>query len=255
MSVAGKYVYCITAAQPDGEQVRKTGIDGADVYSLCFNGLAAVVSDTPAKKYPVAREHLILHEAVVEEIMKNRAVLPVRFCTIADDEQMVMKILAREHDRFIDLLREIDGKVELGLKAVFKEGAIYRDIVADYDEIRIKKEEIEKNTDVYGRQKLMEIGAMIENALEQEKTRFKEHILKSLEPFSVKFKVNKTYGERMIINASFLVDKAKENLVDLRVNELNDRYGTKITFKYVGPLPPFNFVTVTIATGGYATCF
>lgn len=251
MSAAGKYIYCITTAQPDPERGGKTGIDGGEVYTICSHGLAAVVSDTPVKKYPVAREYLVLHETVIEETMKKHTVLPVRFCAIAEDENMVRKILAKEHDRFIDLLREIDGKVELGLKAVFKEGAIYSDILAAYDEIRIKKEELEKNPGVCARPRLMEIGAMIENALEKEKARHKEHILKSLEPFSVKFKVNNTYGERMIINASFLVDKAKEILVDLKVNDLNDQYGAKITFKYVGPLPPFNFVTVTIATGGY----
>ena len=75
-------------------------------------------------------------------MMKTHTVLPVRFCTIAEDENKVKKILEKEHDRFLGLLKDMEGKKELGLKAVFKEDAIYRDILTDYHEIRKEKEKI-----------------------------------------------------------------------------------------------------------------
>jgi len=67
-------------------------------------------------------------------------------------------------------------------------------------------------------------------------------------------KTNNTYGERMIINASFLVEKTKEGSFDQKVNELADQYADKIILKYVGTLPPFNFVNIEINTGDYK-CF
>jgi hypothetical protein len=55
----------------------------------------------------------------------------------------------------------------------------------------------------------------------------------------------------MIINAAFLVEKAFEASFDQKVNELADQYADKMTLKYVGTLPPFNFVNIEINTGDY----
>lgn len=254
MVMEGKYIYCIIGGKGKVEQFGPLGIGGRgdELYTICFDDIAAVVSNSPIKKYSVARENLIPHECAIEEVMKTHMVLPVRFCTIAEDENKVRKILEKEHDRFSGLLRDMEGKKELGLKAVFKEGAIYKDILSDYDEIRMEKEKIVKEPrSAHTHQKLMQIGKMVEAGLEEEKAKCKETILSSLEPLALEVKTNHTYGERMIMNAAFLVEKTKEAAFDQKVNEFADKYGDKITFKYVGTLPPFNFVNIEINTGDY----
>jgi hypothetical protein len=254
MQGEGKYIYCITETKGQLKQFGPIGIGGRgdELYTICFRDIAAVVSDSPIKKYSVSRENLIPHECAIEEVMKTRTVLPVRFCTIAEDESKVKKILEKEHDRFLGLLKDMEGKKELGLKAVFKEGSIYKDILADYHEIRMEKEKIAKeprSANAY--QKLMQIGSMVEAALIEEKAKWKEDILNRLAPLALEVKTNFTYGERMIINAAFLVEKAFEASFDQKVNELADQYADKMTLKYVGTLPPFNFVNVEINTGDY----
>jgi hypothetical protein len=97
----------------------------------------------------------------------------------------------------------------------------------------------------------MQIGKMVEAALEEEKAKWKEDILSGLVPLALEVKTNNTYGERMILNAAFLVEKTKEAAFDMRVNELAEKYGDKMTFKYVGTLPPFNFVNLTINVREY----
>jgi hypothetical protein len=250
----GKYIYCIIKTHGKPEHFGPMGIGGRgdEIYAICFNDVAAVVSNSPIKKYSVSRENLICHEGAIEEVMKTYTVLPVRFCTIAEDENKVKKILGKEHDRFLGLLKDMEGKKELGLKAVFKEGPIYKEILADFDEIRMEKEKMAKEPrSAHAHQKLMQIGKMVEAALEEEKGKCKETILSNLEPLALAVKTNNTYGERMIMNAAFLVEKTKEAAFDTKVNELADQYGDKITFKYVGTLPPFNFVNLTINVGEY----
>jgi hypothetical protein len=250
----GKYIYCIIKTKGQPEQFGPIGIGGRgdELYSICCDDIAAVVSNSPIKKYSVSRENLIFHECAIEEVMKTHTVLPVRFCTIAKDENKVRKILEKEHDRFSGLLGDMEGKKELGLKAVFKEETIYKEILADYDEIRMGKEKMAKEPQsAHAHQKLMQIGEMVEAALEEEKSKWKEDILSGLMPLALEVKANNTYGERMIMNAAFLVEKTKEAAFDIKVNELADKYGDKITFKYVGTLPPFNFVNIEIITGDY----
>ena len=97
----------------------------------------------------------------------------------------------------------------------------------------------------------MEIGKMVEDALQKEKNIVKADILEALSPLAVEVKTNDTYGNMMIINAAFFVEKAKEKDFDEQVRLLDDKYGERVTFKYVGPLPPFNFVNISINTEDY----
>lgn len=252
MQKEGKYIYCII---DDGkvQTFGPMGIGGGrnELYTVCFNDLAAVVSNSPIINYSVSRENMIAHEKAIEEVMKKHTVLPVRFCTIAEDEEKVKKILEREHNRFVDLLKNIKGKKELGLKAIFKEDVIYKDILAKYEDIGALKEKVAALPPEKTYYQRMEIGKMVEAALQKEKEIYKEDILETLSPLALEVKTNNTYGERMIINAAFLVERLKEAEFDQRVQELDATYGDKMKFKYVGTLPPFNFINLVIETGKY----
>ena len=178
MQGEGKYIYCIIA-EGDRKTFGSLGIGerGDELCTVCFNDIAAVVSNSPIKKYPVSRENLIPHERAIEEVMKTHTVLPVRFCTIAEDEEKVKKILEKEHERFIDLLKNMEGKKELGLKAIFKEDVIYRDILEKYKDIKVLKEKIATLPSEKTYYQRMEIGKMVEAALQKEKEIYKEGIL------------------------------------------------------------------------------
>ena len=252
MEREGKYIYCIIESN-EAQSFGPSGIGGRgnELHTVCFNDIAAVVSDSPIKKYPVSRENLIPHEHAIEEVMKTHTVLPVRFCTIAEDEAKVKRILEKEYDKFKNLLKGIQGKRELGLKVVLKEDVIYKDILEKYKDIKVLKEKIATLPSEKTYFQRAKIGEMVEAALEKEKEIYREDILETLSPLALEVKTNNTYGERMIINAAFLVERHKEAVFDQRVQELGEKYGDKMKFKYVGTLPPFNFVNLTINVGEY----
>lgn len=249
----GKYIYCIIEAD-ETRLFGPLGIGGRgdELVSVCLDGVGAVVSNSPIKKYSLARENSLTHERAIEEVMKEYAVLPVRFCTITKDEEKVKKILAKEHARFKDLLNKVRDKKELNLKAMFKEEIIYKEILEKYKDIRMQKEALlllcEPAAKTYPQRR--EIGEKVESALQKERDIYKEEILNALSPLAEDIKVNSTYGEMMIINAAFLVAKDKEAEFDIKVQQLDAKYGDKIKFKYVGTLPPFNFVNLVIETDG-----
>jgi len=248
----GKYIYCIIV-QGKQKTFGSLGIGGRgdELYAVCFNDIAAAVSNSPIIRYQASRENFIAHEKAIEEVMKENTVLPVRFATITEDEDKVKKILEKEYDKFKDLLDKMKGKKELGLKAIFKEDVIYNDILEKYRSIKALKEKVAALPSEASRYQRMEIGKMVEGALQREKDTCKEDILDCLSLLAVEVKTNNTYGELMIINAAFLVEKHKEAEFDQKVNELADKYGEKVKFKYVGTLPPFNFVNLVIETGKY----
>jgi hypothetical protein len=206
----GKYIYCIIETA-----VAKTfgsigiGGRGDELYTVCFNDIAAVVSNSPIIRYKVSRENTLAHEKAIEEVMKEYTVLPVRFATITEDEDKVKKILEKEYGKFKDLLNKMKDKKELGLKAIFNEDIIYKDILEKYKEIRILKEKVATLPSEKTYFKRAEIGEMVEAALQKEKEIYKKDILNTLSALA-----------------------AEGNM----------------KFKYIGKVPPFNFVNLVIET-------
>ena len=82
-------------------------------------------------------------------------------------------------------------------------------------------------------------------ALQARSERYVAEIFHGLRDVSVASRANKPIGDRMIMNAAFLVSRATEEAFDARVKEIGSRYD-KLTFKYTGPWPPYNFVNIRL---------
>jgi hypothetical protein len=68
----------------------------------------------------------------------------------------------------------------------------------------------------------------------------------ALKPAAVASRANKPIGDRMIMNAAFLVERERERSFDERVKEISRKYESMLTFKYTGPWPPYNFVNIKL---------
>ena len=90
----GLYIYCIIESEePSSFDIQGIGGRGDKVYTISLDNIGAVVSVSPIKRYSVARENLMAHERVIEEVMKTHTVLPVRFATITESEEKIRMIL------------------------------------------------------------------------------------------------------------------------------------------------------------------
>jgi len=118
MTKEGKYVYCIIGGN-EGRNFGPIGIGkrGDIVSTIGFNDISAVISSSPVTRYVIDPENLMAHEKVIEEVMKDYTVLPVRFCTIANSAEEIRTFLMRRHGEFKGMLLDLDNKVEMGLKA------------------------------------------------------------------------------------------------------------------------------------------
>ncbi len=249
----GKYIYCIIRHSGPIE-FGPIGIGKrADlVYGINYNDITAIVSNSPIIQYEARRVNLTTHEKVLEEVMKQFTVLPVRFSTISEynDESGILKILEKDYDKFSDLLTKMDGKKELGLKILAHDAAIYENIIEKYDDIRTLRGKLMNLPVDKTHYQRMKIGEMVAEALKKETENYKNLILSILTPLADDYKVNDNYGEMMILNAAFLIKNISEPVFDQAVTDLDEKYGHYMTFKYVGTLPPYNFVNLVITTKG-----
>jgi len=244
----GQYVYCIVGTG-EARNFGPIGIGdrGDPVTTIAYRDLGAVVSSIPTTKYVVSKENMISHEKVIEAVMKDHTLLPVRFYTVAPNAEEIRSLLRRRYLEFKKLLRELDNKVELGLKAFWRDmNAIFQEIAKEDEEIKASRAMMTscstKNID----QDKSALGEVLKVALGHKKAKEKEALLKSLRQLSSDSCLNMTYGDDMLLNAAFLVDRVREKEFDGEVEELAARYNGRIEFKYVGPVPPYSFVNIVV---------
>jgi hypothetical protein len=252
MTQVGKYLYCIIRCSDERtfDDVASIGDGNGRVHTVPHNGLAVAVSDTPVAEYESTRANMLAHERVQERVMREFTLLPVRFGTVANvasATQDIQKLLERRFQEFDQLLAEIEGKVELGLKASWRdEKAIFEEIVAENPDIRRLRNSLAGKPAVALRFEAVPLGEMVKKALEQKKRREAPAILAPLRRVASRIQENETIVDRMIVNAAFLVDEGRQGEFDGAVNKLDAEQGHRVSFKYVGPVPPYNFVNVTV---------
>jgi len=251
----GKYIYCIIETKIE-RNFGPIGIGGRgdEVTTIGYKDLGMVMSNSPMTKYVVSRENLLAHERVIEEVMKEFTVLPVRFCTIASNADEIRNLLDRRHREFKNLLRDMDHKIELGIKGLWKNmDLLFKEIIKENHEIKRLKEKMQNDK---GKKKFsstktsleakVEVGKLVEEALKEKKDKEAEKIEETLRRAAIDYKRNKTIGDEMFINGAFLIDRGREKEFDNIMEDLSEEYKDRIKFMYAGPLPPFNFVNITI---------
>src|SRR5947209_2532189 len=242
----GKYVYCIVRSDRQRD-FGSIGIGGGQkVSTVAYNDLAAVVSNTPIVIYDPTRENVLAHEFVNETVMKEFTVIPMSFGTVFRSEEDVTELLRSTYQAFSDVLEKMRDKIEFGLKVLWDREKVIAKVERENDEISRLREEIGRHTTTSTYFARMQLGRLIDSALEEMSARYVADIHEILKPVAVASRSNKPIGDRMILNAAFLVDRAQEQAFDERVKETSRKYEDVLSFKYSGPWPPYNFVNIKL---------
>src|SRR5574338_13653 len=231
---AGKYVYCIIKSG-DLRRFGPIGIgpEPGEVHTVHYEDIAAVVSNIPIVVHEPTRDNVLAHQRVNERVMQQHTVIPMSFGTVFKTQDDIMELLRSAYDAFTDVLNKMQDKFEFGLKVLWDRDQIIHEIESEDEDIRRLKGEIstQKGSTYFAR---MQYGRLIDAALQAKSERYVADIFNALRSVSVASRSNKPIGDRMIMNAAFLVAREMEQAFDARVKEIGQQY-EKLTFKYTGP--------------------
>src|SRR5215470_14339103 len=202
---SGKYVYCvIRSEQPLSFGPLGLGAEPAEVHTIHYRDIAAVVSNTPIVVQDPTRENVLAHQRVNETVMQKHTVIPMSFGTVFKTDDDIMELLRSAYDAFSDVLNKMQEKFEFGLKVLWDRDQIIREIEDEDEDIRRLKSEIssQKGSTYFAR---MQYGRLIDAALQARSERYVSEVFRALRDVSVASRSNKPIGDRMIMNAAFLV--------------------------------------------------
>ena len=240
-----KYVYGVVPASapaPSG-----TGVAQAPVQMVVADRTAAIVSDVPDEELEADRESLLAHTRVLERALEGGVVLPMQFGVVMADERSVREDLLERYDSDLAAqLGELEGKVELHLRAIYEEAAVMGEIVREHPQVAKLRDALRGQPDDATYYERIRLGEMVAEAVERRRQADGNAILDALTPLAQAVDVGEPTHERMVVRAAFLVERARMEEFDGAVDDLGRENDGRMRFKYTGPLPPHSFVELAV---------
>jgi hypothetical protein len=205
------------------------------------------VSDVPEGDIEAGRTALITHAEVLEDALQGGVVLPMRFGVVMTDGEAVKRdLLERYHHALLSELAELEGKVELRLRAVFEEAAVIGEIVDEDREIAALREALrgrDESATYYDR---IRLGEMVAAAVARKCQAEGQEILAELAPLALAIDADEVGHDRVALRASFLVGRDRVADFDEAVDEIGRKREGRLRLKYTGPLPPYSFAELPV---------
>jgi hypothetical protein len=206
-----------------------------------------VVSRAPLVVYDPTRENALAHERVNEVMIANGFTpVPMSFGTLFKTEQDILEFMKLTYDALRDVLVKMKDKLEFGLSVNWMREQVLAELEQENEEIRRLKDEISNNrmgSTYFAR---MQLGRLVERALAARSEQYVRAVYEHFAGTAIASRSNKPIGDKMILNAAFLVERDKAQVFDRKVQEIAQRFTGALTFRYTGPWPPYNFVTIRL---------
>ena len=111
-------LYCLFAGQAPPPPHTPPGVGGGEVEVIGLDGLGAAVSwmEEACAAPPLA--DLMAYSKVVEVFHGQRTIIPLRYGCLCRDRDQAVALLQAGRGRFKPLLAELEGCVEMGIRAI-----------------------------------------------------------------------------------------------------------------------------------------
>lgn len=206
----GKYFYGVILCSEE-KSFGQIGMNSDEVYTIPYRDIAAVVGDSPMKDYEITEDNTRGHVEILRQTMERYTVIPVEFGTTIKNERILKHLLTKSYDQTRKCLKLVDNMVELGVKAILNSDSGFTD--------------------------------------PEKRKKYTSDILGSLNTIAKQSVTGNLFTNRLVLNASFLVNKGDIDAFSDEVSRLQEKY-PMLKLLYSGPWPPHNFVYIKIGTQG-----
>jgi len=238
--VSSTYIYGIASTDHPSLPAGMGGIGepAREVRVVKEGPLAALVSESPDNLRPKRRD-LLAHQSVLSEAGAGGPVLPMRFGSLAPDEESVTAVLAERADHYLERLRALDGKAEYNVKAQHDEEAVLHQVMVDNPELRSLTEANRKSGGGSYEDRLR-LGELVVSAVQAREAEDAVELQRLLEPAAAAVSTGPE-STGWLANISFLVDKKAAEHFLAAVEDVR-RSHSHLDITVHGPLPPYSFV-------------
>ena len=232
------------------------GIGGREVYTLPLENISALISrheqtgfdDLPKE---TLLRNLTTYQSVIEQVMKEQPVIPVKFGTFIERDEAVIRILKQGKEQIARCLKDMCNKIELDVVVLWSDLDAILAEIGQTEEIKALKEAATKRPEKNVFEMRIQAGKRVKALLDRKRESIQSVIMPPLLSMALKHCSHSLMDDSMIMNAAFLIDSKNAARLEGVVAGLDRHYEDTLNFRMIGPLPPYSFQTFEIKTADY----
>ncbi len=242
----GRYIYAVVSHHA-AQALNFKGLDDRPIYTIAHRGMAAVVSDLESDRIRPQRRNLAAHRAVLSGLMAvEEAVLPMRFGIIAANATEIKSLLASNREIFENQLKQIAGKLEMGVRVVLDVPNIFEYFVDAHPELKEARDRLFGGSSQPSQNDRIELGRRFERLREADRAAHCATVEEDLGPLCAAIKRGALREDREMVNLACLVGKDRRAQFEQAVFRAATHFDNNFAFDYNGPWPPHSFAEIAI---------
>jgi hypothetical protein len=92
----------------------------------------------------------------------------------------------------------------------------------------------------------LQVGKLVQETLERRRDEYRRRVVGELAPLARDVTPQPRPADEIVLNIAFLVERADLDRFEAAVDRLGDELAGRLSFRYVGPLPPYSFAMVRL---------
>jgi Gas vesicle synthesis protein GvpL/GvpF len=243
------YVYGVVS-EAGASQSELTGIDGKKVEPVAHDGLVALTSRL--EHDTLTARDIRAHWRVLEQVFEHTTVLPMRFGTVLEGEQAVREFLLEPNAEHLStLLADMEGLVQLNVKARYVEEPLLREVVRVSPALAKARKRLDRRPGGGTPAEQIALGQLVESEIGRVRVADTDVALRILAPLAVAIREEKA-DHPAAFSLACLVERGREPELSKGVAAVREELGDRVEIRYVGPLPPFSFAESDLTHGSAA---
>jgi gas vesicle protein GvpL/GvpF len=236
----GFYFYGVVPAGTDVAGLQ--GLDDVEVEAVEHAGMAAVVSRLRLDRPPGRSAELVAHARVVDTLASTTSVVPAQFGLVVDHDLLeVAQVLDRNAARFCDLLAQLEGSLQLNLRATYEPDQVLAELVQQdplVSELRRRTRHLPPGT---AHPDLVRLGEAVSRGLTHKRLEDSQVVLDTVVPTVLEHRV-RTGSDYDVVDAALLVDRDRVPELESDLEALAEAVHERFRVRLVGPVAPYDFV-------------
>lgn len=237
---AGWYVYGIVPQATDLPS--HLAADGK-LTVLGHKRVGAVVSRLDGR-LAAGPDEVRRHAEVLNGLVLNAPVLPLRFGTVLPDRDAVVTgMLATAHDEFAAALDELAGRAQFTVRARYVMDAVLREVRAEDPAIRRLSDELRDCHGEAYQPERVRLGELVAEAIDAKREADAAELMETLSPYAAAVRWQALPGDDGIVDAPFLVEYESQAGFENAAEGIAKRWHERARVRLIGPLAPYDFVS------------
>jgi Gas vesicle synthesis protein GvpL/GvpF len=243
-SETGCYVYGILP----GDVELDADIDGVGnppgpIRLVRSGELAALVSEVDLSRPLGSPEDLQAHQEILDSIIADSPVLPLRFGAVLTNEDAVaQELLEPNQDEFAEALEQLDGRAEYLVKGRFVEKALLEEILSQNSEASQLADQIRGADPDATRELRIQLGEIINNAVAQEREEGTRLLVSAMKDHCHASLVRDPTHELDAVSVAFLLDADEADELERVADDMRGRWEGLAELRVLGPMAAYDFV-------------